>query len=56
VKNLIFAADGPKPKIALGDAIGTDPEIRENAEHCLVYDRGLGLTGLPGKPNRSPSL
>jgi len=56
MKKLIFAADGPKPKIALGDAIGTDPEIRENAEHCLVYDRGLGLTGLPGKPNRSPSL
>ena len=55
MKKLIFAADGPKPKIVLRDAINNDLEIGENAEHCLVCDRGLGLTGLPGKPNRSPS-
>jgi hypothetical protein len=55
VKKLIFAADGPKPQIVLRDAINNDPEIGENAEHCLVYDRGLGLTGLPEKQNKSPS-
>jgi hypothetical protein len=49
MKKLIFAADEAKPKIVLRDAINNDPEIGENAGHCLVYDRGLSLTGLPGK-------
>ena len=49
MKKLIFAADGPKPEIVLRDAINNDPEIGENAEHCPVYDRGLGLTGLLGE-------
>lgn len=40
-KNLIFAANGPKPKIVLIDATNNDIEIRENAEYCLVYDRPL---------------
>lgn len=46
MKNLIFAADGPKPRIVLRDAINNDLEIVENAEHCLVYGRPLGDTGL----------
>ena len=46
LKNLIFAANGPKPKIVLRDAINNDLEITENAEHCLVYDRPLAESGL----------
>jgi hypothetical protein len=55
MKKLIFAADGAKPEIVLRDVIGNAPEIGEKAERCLVCDRGLGLAGVPGKPNRSPS-
>jgi len=46
LKNLIFAATGPKPKIVLRDAINNDLEIVGNARHCLVYDRPLPGTGL----------
>lgn len=46
MKNLIFAADGPKPRIVISDAINNDLQIVENAEHCLVYDRPLAETGL----------
>jgi hypothetical protein len=46
LKNLIFAASGPKPKIILRDAVNNDLEIVENAEHCLVYDRPLAQAGL----------
>lgn len=46
LKNLIFAAAGPKPKIVLRDAINNIIEITENAEHCLVYDRALPESGL----------
>ncbi|HUZ51684.1 MAG TPA: hypothetical protein VMU94_04050 [Streptosporangiaceae bacterium] len=46
MKNLIFAADGPKPRIVLRDAINNDLEIVENADRCLVYDRPLTDTGL----------
>ena len=46
MKNLIFAADGPKPKIVLRDAINNDLEIVENAQSCLVYDRPLADSGL----------
>ncbi|MEU4674545.1 hypothetical protein AB0F91_42965 [Amycolatopsis sp. NPDC023774] len=46
LKNLIFAADGPKPKIVFRDAINNDIDIVENAQYCLVYDRPLGSTGL----------
>jgi very-short-patch-repair endonuclease len=46
LKNLIFAANGPKPKIILRDAVNNDLEIVENGEHCLVYDRPLAQTGL----------
>jgi hypothetical protein len=46
LKNLIFAADGPKPRIVLRDAVNNVIEIVENADHCLVYDRPLGPDGL----------
>jgi hypothetical protein len=46
LKNLIFAADGPKPRIVLRDAINNVIEIVENAEHCLVYERPLAEHGL----------
>lgn len=46
MKNLIFAADGPKPRIVISDAISNDLEIVEHGEHCLVYDRPLSEAGL----------
>jgi hypothetical protein len=46
MKNLIFAANGPKPRIVLHDAINNDIEITENAEFCLVYDQPLTGAGL----------
>jgi len=46
LKNLIFAADGPKPRIVLVDAINNLIEIREGADRVLVYDRPLGSAGL----------
>ncbi len=45
LKNLIFAANGPKPRIVLRDAINNVIEIVEHADACLVYDRPL-QTGL----------
>lgn len=47
VKNLIFAANGPKPEIVLRDAVSNDVEITRNAEYCLVYDRPIAAAGLP---------
>lgn len=46
LKNLIFAANGPKPHIVLRDAIDNVIEIVKNAEHCLVYDKPLTEHGL----------
>lgn len=40
-KNLIFAADGPKPELVLADAVSNTIEISKNAQYCLVYDRPL---------------
>jgi hypothetical protein len=45
-KNLIFAANGPKPDIILRDAVSNDIEIVANGEHCLVYDRPIPGEGL----------
>ena len=45
-KNLIFAANGPKPELVLRDAISNDIEITKNAEFCLVYARPLTDEGL----------
>lgn len=46
VKNLIFAADGPKPELVLADALSNRVKIVRHAEHCLVYDRPLPSNGL----------
>lgn len=46
LKNLIFAAVGPKPRIVLRDAIQNVIEIVEGADRCLVYDRPLMPNGL----------
>lgn len=45
-KNLIFAADGPKPEIVFSDAVDNEIQITSNAEYCLVYDRPIGSAGL----------
>ncbi|WP_254877113.1 hypothetical protein [Verrucosispora sp. NA02020] len=46
MKNLIFAALGPKPEIVLDDAVNNDLHLVRNADNCLVYDRPLGAYGL----------
>ena len=46
VKNLIFAANGPKPKIVLSDSINNDILVVENSEYCLVYDLPFPDNGL----------
>lgn len=45
-RNLIFAADGPKPELVFADAVSNTIEIVKNAQFCLVYDRPLGDSGL----------
>lgn len=70
LKNLIFAAIGPKPEIVLDDAVNNDLRIVRNEQGCLVYDRALadhGLTwaeltdwwadrqGMTGEPDREIS-
>ncbi len=45
-KNLIFAADGPKPELGFRDAINNDIVILKHAEYCLVYDEPIGTAGL----------
>lgn len=45
-KNLIFAANGPKPEIVLRDAVSNDIEIAANAQYCLVYDQPVPPEGL----------
>lgn len=46
MKNLIFAAVGPKPEIVLDDAVNNDLRVVRNEENCLVYDRPLSGDGL----------
>lgn len=46
MKNLIFAADGPKPEIVFSDALNNDIQVVKNERYCLVYDRPLGAHGL----------
>ncbi|MFD1277601.1 hypothetical protein ACFQ51_53850 [Streptomyces kaempferi] len=67
MKNLFFAADGPKPEFVLGDAINNDVLLVKNGEFCLQYDQALGAAthlgrldhlvahscALPGGRNRS---
>lgn len=45
-KNLIFAANGPKPELVLLDAVSNDIEITRNGEFCLVYDQPIPADGL----------
>lgn len=45
-KNLIFAANGPKPELVLRDAVNNDIEIVRNAEFCLVFDQPIPADGL----------
>ena len=45
-KNLIFAANGPKPELVLRDAVNNDIEIVRNGEYCLVYDQPIPADGL----------
>ncbi len=49
VKNLIFAADGPKPELVLVDSVNNTIRIVKNAEYCLVYDRPILRHGLSRK-------
>lgn len=46
VKNLIFAANGPKPEIVFRDAVNNDIQIVRNGEYCLVFDKPLPKQGL----------
>jgi hypothetical protein len=49
-KNLIFAANGPKPDIVLSNAMSNDIRIVANAQHCLVYDDPIPAEGLRFSP------
>lgn len=46
LRDLIFAAKGPKPKIVLSDALNNVVDVVENAQNCLFYDRQLSSEGL----------
>lgn len=46
MKNLIFAADGPKPDIVFSDALNNDIRVVRNEQYCLIYDRPLPSRGL----------
>jgi len=46
IKNIIFAANGPKPEIVLIDAVSNDIKIVENEQYCLVYDKPILEGGL----------
>src|SRR5947209_17119906 len=46
IKNIIFAANGPKPELVLTDAVHNTVDIVANAEYCLVYDRPINSKGL----------
>jgi very-short-patch-repair endonuclease len=45
-KNLIFAANGPKPELVLRDAVNNDVEIIRNGENCLVFSDPIPADGL----------
>jgi very-short-patch-repair endonuclease len=46
VKNLIFAAEGPKPDLVLTDAVSNDVQIVRNAKYCLVFTDPIPDSGL----------
>ena len=41
-KNLIFASNGPKPRLGFSDAIDNEVVVLEHADSCLVYERPIG--------------
>lgn len=45
-KNIIFAANGPKPEIGFSDAINNDIVILRHSENCLVYDQPISSGGI----------
>ena len=45
-KNLIFAANGPKPELVFEDAVNNDIRIVRNEEFCLVFDDPIPNRGL----------
>lgn len=45
-KNLIFAANGPKPELVLRDSVSNDIEIVKNAQYCLIFDQPIPADGL----------
>lgn len=45
-KNLIFAANGPKPELVLRDAVNNDIEIVRHGQFCLVFDQPIPADGL----------
>ncbi len=45
-KNLIFAANGPKPELVLRDAVSNQVEITKNEQYCLVFDQPIPADGL----------
>ncbi len=46
VKNLIFAAKGPKPDIVFLDALNNDIRITGNENNCLIYQESVPSSGL----------
>ena len=46
IKNIIFAANGPKPEIVLTDTMNNNIDIVANAQYCLVYDKPIMSSGL----------
>lgn len=46
IKNIIFAANGPKPELVLTDAVHNTVDIVANAQYCLVYDKPITSKGL----------
>lgn len=46
VKNLVFAANGPKPEIVLVDAVSNNIKIVKNEKFCLIYDKPILEQGL----------
>ena len=46
IKNLVFAATGPKPEIVLADLTTNEIKIVKNEQYCLVYDREILDEGL----------
>ncbi len=45
-KNLVFASNGPKPRLGFSDALDNDIVILDNQDHCLFYNEPIGDDGL----------